>query len=148
MVATSKPLSLRCVDLRRPDAEATADLREACSTSGIFQGPTRYFAVPFASASADCHCSDCDAACLVVTDPAPHLLSSPQPTPLPIPCHAVSNHALGDLIERHFEQTRAFFSLSMKRKMDIMIDSHHRCMPHSAAPHRLSLQSIRMPQRH
>ena len=39
----------------------------------------------------------------------------------------MSNHGLDDLIERHFEQTRAFFSLPMKRKMDIMIDSHHRC---------------------
>ena len=55
MVATSEPLNLRCVDLRRPDAEATADLRDACSTSGIFQGPTRYCAVPFASAPADFH---------------------------------------------------------------------------------------------
>ena len=37
------------------------------------------------------------------------------------------NHGLERLIERHFEQTRAFFALPMKRKMHIMIDSYHRC---------------------
>jgi isopenicillin N synthase-like dioxygenase len=40
---------------------------------------------------------------------------------------AVRNHGLEDLIQRHFEQTRAFFALPMKRKMDVMIDSYHRC---------------------
>ena len=38
MVAATEPLRLRCLDMRRPEAEATAVLREACSTSGVFQG--------------------------------------------------------------------------------------------------------------
>ena len=53
----------------------------------------------------------------------------------------MSNHGLGTLIERHFEQTRAFFSLPMKRKMDIMIDSHHRCACLTTVPETGSLQT-------
>ena len=138
MVAATGPLSLRCVDLLRPDADATADLREACSTSGIFEGPTCYCAVPSVFAPADCHAA---------TEGKPpgglsQLTSHPihRPHRSPVPCTslpAVSNHGLEALIERHFEQTWAFFSLPMKRKMDIMIDSHHRRARQTAAPDQL-----------
>ena len=89
------------IDLSLPDREAAAAILHACVTTGFFYGkPVRQAFRPLL----EVHKAD---------------MSS----------FAVANHGVKEeIVEEHWLQNKAFFSLPLKDKLIILADSNNRCV--------------------